>query len=747
MADFPIKSPRKLIEVALPLDIINAASVRESYIYKGNPSSMHKWWAQRPLAAARAVIFAQLVNDPGYQQGGGFKYGKNKKDAAIERKRLFKIIEDLVLWENITNEEVLERARLEIRRSWQDLCELNKNHPQAAEMFNPNKLPALHDPFAGGGTIPLEAQRLGLEAYASDLNPVAVLINKAMIEIPPRFAGKPPICLLHNNRGLKKGELDLGREWPSASGMAEDVRHYGAWMHAEAKKRIGHLYPPVEITKEMANERPELKVLIGKKLKVIAWLWARTVKSPNPAFSHIDVPLASTFVLSSKPGKEAYVEPVIDNQGYKFTIKTGTPPLSAKEGTKLARGANFRCLMSNTAMTHDYVRGEFQAKRGSECLMAIVAESDIGRIYLSPTNEHEVIARSARPVWRPEQEMSQETSNLVSGRGYGVTHWQEIFTQRQLVALSTLSDLVTEVRKQVHRDAVNSGMSDEDAGVATGGTGARAYAEAISVYLAFAANKTAEYSCTSTVWYSKEDRPKGVFARHAIPMVWDFPEQNVLGEIGGSFLKSSEIVADSLMGLCPRLLGSVSQTDAATGGGRERPLVFISTDPPYYDNIGYADLSDFFYIWLRPSLRAVFPDIFATLAVPKAEELVATPYRHGGKLEAEEFFLRGMTQAMSHLGVASSPAAPVTIYYAFKQADGKDSNNVASTGWVTRSCNGGWITNYGDVADANRTCIKINRHRDKFPCFQYCTSLPQTLLRRTICFAARVHKRIERRTT
>src|SRR5437867_1715769 len=288
-----VKPRKKLIEVALPLQAINEAAAREKSIRHGHPSTLHLWWARRPLAAARAVIFSQMVDDPSANPD----LFSTERAQEKERKRLFKIIEELVLWESTTNEEVLQRAREEIWQSWRRTCAENADHPRAKELFDRHKLPAFHDPFAGGGAIPLEAQRLGLEAYASDLNPVAVLICKAMIEIPPKFAGKPPV-----NPDARKDQLST-QTWKGAQGLAEDVRYYGQWMRDEAEKRIGHLYPSIEVTAEMTRERKDLKPLVGRKLTVIAWLWARTVRSPNLAFAQVDVPLVSTFTLSTKRGQ------------------------------------------------------------------------------------------------------------------------------------------------------------------------------------------------------------------------------------------------------------------------------------------------------------------------------------------------------------------------------------------------------------------------------------------------------------
>ncbi|MBX3448928.1 MAG: DUF1156 domain-containing protein [Planctomycetaceae bacterium] len=672
-----IVCPKKLIEVALPLDAINSAAAREKSIRHGHPSTLHLWWARRPLAAARAVIFSQLVNDPEdlwrCQNPGKEPNQQVKGHWTKARAKLFGVIEDLVLWENTTNEAVLERAREEIRKSWRETCELNKHHPEAKELFNPETMPGLHDPFAGGGAIPLEAQRLGLEAYASDLNPVAVLINKAMIEIPPRFAGRPPV-----NPESRRDKGATLKTWHGAQGLAEDVRYYGLWMRDEAFRRIGHLYPPVEITAEMVNERPDLKPYLGQKLTVVAWIWARTVKSPNPAFSNVEVPLVSTFVLGSKDGKEAYVKPIIEKSGYSFTVRIGKPPQEAKGGTTAGKRQAFRCLMSNVPMDYDYIRTEGKAGRMRQRLMAIIAEGTKGRVYIAPTVEHETQAAKAKPEWVPDLKLPDNPRDFKTPN-YGMTTFGALFTPRQLVALTTFSDLVSEARGRIHQDSVAAGLSDQNGCLDSVASDAKAYAEAISVYLAFAVSYATNY--WSVIATPAEGFIRGTFSKQALPMTWDFAEAPPFGATSGNWLAAIEWSTKALELLPARGVGVASQCEAQKQQLSQNKVV--STDPPYYDNIGYADLSDFFYIWLRRSLREVYPQLLATIAVPKAEELVATPYRHGTKQKAEKFFLDGMTAAMQKLSKQAHPCVPLTIYYAFKQSETEATDGTSSTGWET----------------------------------------------------------------
>jgi putative DNA methylase len=709
---------KKLIEVALPLDAINKASVREKSIRHGHPSTLHLWWARRPLAAARAVIFAQMVDDPSTyldelrndkamrlkaeallksRRRAWDKAGQNAGLAAfnnisapnpglepsldqilveLERERLFEIIEELVQWENTTNEIVLQKARDEIWKSWRRACAEHADHPRARELFDRHKLPAFHDPFAGGGSLPLEAQRLGLEAYASDLNPVAVLINKAMIEIPPKFANRPPVRPVANGK-----QIEAKDSWQGTQGLAEDVRYYGQWMRDEAEKRIGHLYPKVKITAEMAAERPDLKPYVGRSLTVIAWLWARTVRSPNPAFADVDVPLVSTFMLSTREGKEAYVEPVIKAGGYSFSVKVGPPadPKAVRNGTKLSRGANFQCLMSGSPITGDYIKAEGMAGRMGARLMAIVAEGDNGRVYLPPLPEHEEIARKARSSWKPENELVGKCRDQLPL--YGMNTFADIFTDRQLVALTTFSDLVEEARELIKRDAVAAGFPDDGKKLESGGAGAMAYAEAVSTYLALTVSRQANRSCTISFWDSTSQKIQQAFGRQALPMTWDFCETNIFSNSSGNWLRQLDFPVKLIEILSTQMFGHSLQQDA-----KKQILSIdkiISTDPPYYDNICYADLSDFFYIWLRHSLKTVFPDLFATLEVPKGDELIASKYRHGSAEKAEDFFLNGMIMAMRQLAGKTHPAFPVTIYYAFKQSETKDQEGTASTGWET----------------------------------------------------------------
>jgi putative DNA methylase len=513
----PIKTPKKLIEVALPLDDINEACTKEKSIRHGHPSTLHLWWARRPLAAARAVIFAQMVNDPGGNRGYG--PGMTKAQAQIERERLFGIIRRLVLWENTGKESVLLEARAEILKSWKETCELNRNHPLASELFDPSKPPAFHDPFAGGGTIPLEAQRLGLESYASDLNPVAVLINKAMIEIPSRFSCLAPVGPIPS----KEKQTNFDRTWVKATGMAEDLRRYGGWMREEALRRIGKYYPEVDLPKAIG----------GGKATVIAWLWARTVKSPNPAYSHVDVPLVSSFILSSRVGKESYVVPDIEGDRYSFRLVKGKPTTASKAGTKIGRGGNFQCLLSGTSIPVEYIREQGKLGRMGARLLAIVAESSNGRLYLAPDSIHEATALSAVPEWSPTQLINHNPRDIRT-QLYGLMTYADLFTPRQLLALTTFSGLVDEARSLVKADAILCGMKDDGVSLEAGGSGATAYADAIAVYLAFSIDKASDYWSSICSWHSSKELIRNTFGRQAIPMTWDYAETNPFSDSAGN---------------------------------------------------------------------------------------------------------------------------------------------------------------------------------------------------------------------
>jgi putative DNA methylase len=659
---------KKLIEVALPLEAISAGCHEEKNPFlKGHPRSIHLWWARRPLAAARAVIFAQMVDDPSANPD----LFPTEQAQEKERQRLFRIIEEFVQWKNTTNETVLEKARAEIWQSWRRACAQNVGHPQAKQLFDRSKLPAFHDPFAGGGALPLEAQRLGMDAFASDLNPVAVLINKAMIELPSKCAEMPPV-----NPRVRKEKTLISKTWSGTEGLVEDVLYYGNWMRDEAEKRIGKLFPKVEVTAEMAKDRKDLVPYVGRKLNVIAWLWARTVKSPNPAYATVDVPLVSTFILSAKQGKEAYVEPVVQGTAYQFFVRKGKPK-DAKafaDGTKLAHGANFRCIVSGAPISATYIRAEAQAGRMGVRLMAIVAEGDRGRVYLPSAEDHESVARGAKPVWKPDLRVPTPCHDVDRLPMYGMPTWGDAFSPRQLVALTTFSDLAQEARSKVLEDM----HALEDTGVRTSKDAANVYADTVATYLACGISQMSRYACTICAWNKANENIAQAFGRHAIQMVWDYAESNPLvGSLGIDVCVGWVASAIQRAGG----VGSAQQADAQTQSISLDKVV--STDPPYYDNIGYAELSDFFYVWLRRALKSVYPELFSTVAVPKAEELVAMAYRHGSRERAEAFFMDGMTQAMHRLSEQTHPAFPVTIYYAFKQSETTSDVGTASTGWET----------------------------------------------------------------
>ncbi|GHJ54458.1 hypothetical protein Nm8I071_37650 [Nonomuraea sp. TT08I-71] len=645
---------RKLIEVALPLEAINRESVREKSIRHGHPATLHVWWARRPLAAARAVLFAQLVDDPS-SHPDAFPTEETQR---VERERLHKIIERLVKWENVGNERLLSDARAEIMKS----CE--------------GAPPSILDPFAGGGTIPLEAQRLGLEARASDLNPVAVLINKALIEIPPKFRDRPPVF-----PELAYSEI---RTWKGAEGLAADVKAYGKWMRDEAEKRIGHLYPKATLPG-------------GAEATVIAWIWARTVICPNPACG-IEMPLVRSWWLSKKKGREAYVAPnVVADSSHpsglrvKFDIghsAVGAPTPDSNGTVSGRKGAV--CVACDSLAPVAYLREEFKAGRGGAALMAVVAEGTRQRVYVAPDDLHIQAARVTRPVDAVDGSIA-DNPRWFSPPAYGLTEFSELFTNRQLTALNTFSGLVSEARERVLEDAVAAGASRGER-LESGGRDAAAYADAVATFLGLAMSGPLARNCTIASWDSgptgarastggsaRTESVRTAFSRQALPMTWDFAEANLLGASGASYYSAFKWFIPAVERLNGSVPGVAQQQDAVQAPTQG---CVISTDPPYYDNIGYSDLSDFFYVWLRRSLRAIHPQLLSTMLVPKAEELVANPYRHAGKEGAREFFEEGFRKVFANARQTARPDFPITVWYAFKQADTSE-EGTTSSGWET----------------------------------------------------------------
>lgn len=644
---YRVTPKRKLIEVSLPLEEINTQSAREKSIRHGHPSTLHLWWARRPLATARAVLFAQLVDDPsnfvddyraeaaanGYEDPDAWAENRVKN----ERERLFGLIKRMVDWDNLNDEDLFGQVRAEIARSTDG---------------NP---PVIFDPFAGGGTIPLEAQRLGLESRASDLNPVAVLINKALIEIPPKFAGRGPV--FPDAAGQRN-------EWPKASGLAEDIRRYGAWMRDEAEKRIGSLYPKATL--------PD-----GSKGTVIAWIWARTVTCPNPACG-IEMPLVRSWWLGKKKGKESYVVPQVVDGHVVFSIGTDIreAPSARDDGTISRVGAV--CVSCRTTVQLSYIRGQGTTIGLGSQLLAVAAEGQRRRYYLAPSS----IDNDAAKVVRPDINLGGELPDdpHFGPMKYGMTTFESLFTDRQLAYMETLGTLVVEGGKKALGDALEGGLPLGDS-LVEGGEGALAYSEAVVTYLALVHSRSADYSSSATTWASnpKNEQARNVFSRQAIQMAWDYAEVNPFSASSGNLSNHVNWVAKAVDTLPAGPKGWAFQADAAVVNAQN---ALISTDPPYYDNIEYSDLSDFFYVWLRRSLRGVHTGLFDTVMVPKSEELVANPHRHGSKPRAKKFFEEGFEAVFRVARSTASSKFPISVYYAFKQSEADD-RGVSSTGWET----------------------------------------------------------------
>lgn len=650
----------------MPLEAINAEAAREKSIRHGHPSTLHLWWARRPLAACRAVLFGQLVDDPSSVP----EEFPTEEEQEKERERLHALIAELVKWESSTEEAILNRAKREIARSiarWRFDCgeaeDVDKAILRGASSSNEvsnflaEKAPPIYDPFCGGGSIPLEAQRLGLRAYASDLNPVATLITKALIEIPPRFSSTPPIN--------PEAKIALGlRNWTGAQGLANDVQYYGERLRTEAKKLIGHLYPPILITESLATGREDLKQYLGRELPVIAWLWARTVACPNPT-CRATVPLARTFWLSKR--KRIWIQPIVQAETIRFQPNSGEgePP----SGTINRKGANCPCCRNSISLAN--IRAEGKSGRMGQQLIAVVLGGARERLYLGPLRAHEQIAQSVSCPHPPEEPLPDRALGF-RVQAYGITQYKDLYSPRQLSLLTTISDLIPWVQEEIESDAKIA--------LADVGNGYN-YATAVATYLGLGLSKLADYNCKNATWSPSRDQATHAFTRQALPMIWDFVEVNPFAEAAGDLRTSLSGICQALRYLPANCDGMVDRVDARSLRV-DTPVVF-STDPPYYDNIGYADLSDFFYVWLRRSLRAALPELFGTVLTPKREELIANYFREQlPNSSPKKSFELGLRSVFERIRRSQTDDIPITIYYAFKQEESDETESaIASSGW------------------------------------------------------------------
>lgn len=641
-----IKSPKKLIEVSLPLDDINNASGKEKSVRHGHPSTLHLWWARRPLAAARAILFAQMVNDPGGDRG--YYAGKTKAQADKEREVLFDIIRDLVKWENTNNEVVLDKAREAIKKSWEETCLLNKGNPD----FNPEELPPFHDPFAGGGTIPLEAKRLGFKSYATDLNPIPILINRCMIEVIGRFKVDGPVS---------NADRDLIND-ANITSIKSDTKFYAYQVLERAKKIISANYPEVDIPASHG----------GGKGKVLTWLWCRTVKSPNPMANGKHTPLIKSPLIANKKGRYIWVRQHVDHDGVlKFNIEESTDKPVVK-GTVGRNGSS--CIYTNTTIPLGYIRE--QGKQGALGYRLIAAVVLVGKKKVYISGDEISMPSVEVPDDIPNNEILH-WSGCTNVCVYGMTRFKDLYLPRQQVAMYTFAKLISEIRSEIISAAECKGLNRDGRSFSDGGCGADAYADAICLFLACCLGRAADYWNSVTSWESTGEFVAHAFTKHALPMIWDFGEVNPLENGGGSWESAVDWVVRVIEKL-PTGQGYVEQHNAMERFRLKNAV--ISTDPPYYDNVPYSNLSDFFYMWTRIALKEIAPKNFGTIQTPKHDELVASHSLYDDIDDAMEFFSDGMTKTLSALYEESNPSIPVTIYYAFKQSETNDTGT-SSSGW------------------------------------------------------------------